>query len=131
MKTKTLVFGSFLAIFLLLMMPNVNSIKFNQVKEIQEKSYADILTDDLSMKSGLALLKGFDNNEWTCDDLHLLYVYMALILIFTMGFGALFVFPVVLLVWAQNKAIEMDCDWVKFPPYNSLNTDSLCSSCNK
>ena len=127
---KTIVLVSFLAVFLLLMMPNVNSIEFNQVKEIQEKSYADILTDDLSLKRVLTLLKEFNKDEWTCDELQEIYGYCFVMCLFAVGI--IFIVPVVLLIWSLNKAIEMGCDWVNDLPHLHLsNMDTLCSSCNK
>jgi ABC-type phosphate transport system permease subunit len=121
---KVVIFGSFLAVFLLLMIPNVNSIETLNQKEIISH-----VQETIDYPSFVKMVKQIPKDEWRAllkdviqnspvDTLFCqLLQYIFLILVVTIA-GI----PLAFLVYSIAK--EYGCEWV-----SSTNTDNPCSSC--
>lgn len=123
---KTIIVGNILASFLLLMIPNVNSIENQNHKnimtsEIEAMDYHSFIkmVKQMPKDERRALYKGVIQGSYNdpprCDDLENLAALGVMLLIFGIG--------VFILMYAIFFAAILGCDWVQ-PP-----TDNSCSTC--
>ena len=139
----TIIFGSFLAGFLLLMTPVVYSIEYNHVQETQKTTinkYIDelkmiISSGDVKLQEIIPMtskmIKVIESNEYTCDELQ--DIYCDFMILFFMSFITIigFIFFAILLDNVATAAENIGCEWaIKMRNGEYENPFSeLCMSC--
>ena len=127
---KVVIIGCFIAGFLILMVPNVNSIEYQNQKniitsEIETMDYPSMIKmlKQIPKDELRALLKdtvqNLPNNPAICDILLLIFLF-CLIMIISIAFA--------LIIYIY--AYLLGCEWtIIIKPSLTINTDSPCSSC--
>ena len=114
---KVVIIGCFIAGFLLLMIPNVNSINYNQCKECQEQSYNGILKQDITWKPFIKTQPAVDWENMTCDELQRLFWLTFIVEIMTLPIPFKNLTAFISLIGGGIagavvvKACFMDCPW--------------------
>ena len=137
MKKKTIVFVSFLAVFLMLMIPNVNAIGYHQVENnIKEKinqvnkkaRFNKIINLNKSekieiSKNILDMIKNkLDSICFTCgESSSIMCILLLFQFVFYMSLAARFAENIIFLFWAiiffedalqiYTRAMDLDCSW--------------------
>ncbi len=109
---RTLVFGCIIAVFVMLMIPNIPTIETIQSMK-ENESIINCLTKEDSVQElksiSITLHKAMKDDNLTCDILEKIWDFLFVCAIFSLGLLLLILLPIYSMVW--KKAKELGCDF--------------------